>query len=283
MKAYSGAVGVIEAFHNSTIVALPDRHQDSNSSRFRIDLISQPEFAAAVNDIIIEWGNRLYQETLDRYIGGGDVPDSELNKVWRNTTVLTGMWDSPVYPQFLLAVRMANSKLPRDHRMRVLAGDPPIDWEKINDRIAYARFGWHRDESVLSVIEKEVLARHHKALLIMGGGHLLRGVQNDGPGVVDLYEAAHLSDRIFVVGITPIMNLELSSYPPESFFFTRGTWLEKLSSAHDRIIYDGLLTLSDGDRVRPTPSTYSDPVYIAELDRRWRLVRGEAFDPKKLP
>jgi len=45
---------VMQAFEHSTTVALPHRHQDSNSSRFRIELISQPQFAITVNDIVIE-------------------------------------------------------------------------------------------------------------------------------------------------------------------------------------------------------------------------------------
>jgi hypothetical protein len=198
LKAYRGPAGVIEAFRYSPIVALPDRHRDSNSSRFRIGLISTPDFGRTVNDIIIEWGNRLYQPTLDRYIAGADVSPTDLQKVWRNTVALNGLWDSPVYSQFLAAVRKANTRLPKQRQMRVLAGDPPIDWDKVRSREDWERYAHHRDESVLSVIESEVLAKRHRALLIMGCGHMLRGVTQSGPGVVDLFEKAHAGKKILL-------------------------------------------------------------------------------------
>ena len=167
--------------------------------------------------------------------------------------------------------------------MRVLAGDPPIDWDKISSRSDYEKFAGQRDQSVFSVIEAQVLPRHHKALLIMGPGHFRRGVTVNGQTcIIDLYERAH-PDRIFVVAGTPSLNQELRSYSPESFFFTKGSWLEELSSAHGAIIYDGVLTLPEGDRVRPDISTYKDPVYARELNRRWLLVLGEPFAPEKLP
>jgi hypothetical protein len=284
LKVYPGFEGVLEAFHRSAIVALPDHHQDSNSSRFRIELISQPKFADTVNDIVIEWGNRLYQKTLDRYIAGDNVPETEVQKIWRNTTVFNGLWDSPGYAEFLLAVRSANSKLPPTHRMRVLAGDPAIDWDKVNNARDYQQFGARRDESVFSVIEQEVLSKHHKALLIMGGGHFRRGVQvNGSTGVVDLLERAHPSIRVFVIGVTPSLNKELKAYAKESFFFTAGSWLEEIASARGMIIYDGVLTLPDGEQVRAPASHYNDPVYSRELNRRWQIVLGRPFDPEKLP
>lgn len=284
LEAHSGFEGVIEAFEHSTIVALPDRHQDSTSSQFRLGLIAQPKFAGVVNDIVIEWANRLYQKTLDRYIAGEEVPEAELRRIWRNTTVINGLWDSPVYPEFLLAVRNVNSGLPKGRRLRVWAGDPPIDWTKVETSSDFAQFAAHRDDSIFSVIQENVLAKHRKALLIMGGGHFRRGVEVNGhTGIVDLLESADAMNRVFVVGVIPSLNHELTGYPSRSFFFTRGTWLEELSTAHGMIIYDGVLTLPDGEPVRPAPSTYSDPVYLHELDRRWRIVFGRPFDPANLP
>ena len=283
LPAYSGIAGIVEAFRTARIVALPDRHQDSMSSQFRIELISQPEFAATVDDIVIEWGNRLYQNTLDRYIAGEEIAEADFRKIWRNTVGgLNGIWDSPLYRQFLSAVRETNKKLPRSRRMRVLAGDPPIDWAKVESKDEFARFTG-RDESFLSVLESEVLAKRHRALLIMGSGHLLRGLEKNGPGVVDRFEKTHAPERIFVIGISPAITRQLDSYPAQSLFFTKGTWLEEPSSARGRLIYDAVLTLPAGERVPPPASVYADPEYFREMDRRWRLVLGRPFDPSALP
>ncbi len=283
LSARDGFAGVLEAFQTANIVALPDRHQDSKSSKFRIDLVTRPAFGAAVNDIVIEWGNRLYQNTLDLYIAGEEVSEVDLQKIWRNTVVVNGTWDSPLYREFLSAVRNANKHLPTSRRTRVLAGDPPIDWAHVERKDQWMEFATRRDESVLTVLEQEVLAKRHRALLIMGSGHLLRGVTKEGPGVIDLFERAHAPDRIFVIGISPSIARQLDAYPQESFFFTKGTWLEDLSAARGKLIYDGLLILPHGNRVPAAASTYADREYFQVLDRRCRMVLGKPYSPSEAP
>jgi len=83
----------------------------------------------------------------------------------------------------------------------------------------------------------------------MGGGHFRRGVAVDGRiGIVDLFERAHSPERIFVIAVTPNLNQELASYASGSFFFTKGSWLEDISSARGTLIYDGVLTLTSAFR-----------------------------------
>jgi hypothetical protein len=77
------------------------------------------------NCSVIEFGNSLYQPTLDRYITGEDVPFPAISKVWRNTTQVAG-WDSAIYLRLLATIREVNQKLPV-RMIRVLAGDPPSD------------------------------------------------------------------------------------------------------------------------------------------------------------
>src|SRR5207249_7620718 len=64
----------------------------------RAGVIRDPEFSRKVNDIVIEFGNPLYQTVLDRFVDGDDVPYAELSKVWQMTTQRgNGVWDSPVF------------------------------------------------------------------------------------------------------------------------------------------------------------------------------------------
>jgi len=65
---------------------------------------------------------------LDRYIAGEDVPFKEVQKVWRNTTQMMCGW-SGFFEQFFPVVRAINQERPLGKRLRVLAGDPPVDWE----------------------------------------------------------------------------------------------------------------------------------------------------------
>src|SRR6185295_3971643 len=65
---------IIEAFNQYSIIALAEAHRLQEEHDFIISLIRDPAFSLKVNDIVIEWGNALYQSTLDRYIAGEEVP-----------------------------------------------------------------------------------------------------------------------------------------------------------------------------------------------------------------
>lgn len=135
--------------------------------------VRDPRFAATVNDIVVEFATPLHQDILDRFVvDGADVDERELRTVWQDTTQLL-VWDAPMYRELLVTVRDVNRTLPRDRRVRVLGGDPPIDWSKVHTPGDYAPFG-ARDPDYVKVIESELLAKHRKALLVIGRMHLPR-------------------------------------------------------------------------------------------------------------
>ena len=72
---------------------------------------------------MIECGSEAEQETLDRYIGGRNVPTAQLEQVWKTTEGTNGFCDDPMYADFLSAVREVNSRLLVDARIRVLGGN----------------------------------------------------------------------------------------------------------------------------------------------------------------
>ena len=49
--------------------------------------VADPRFADAVNDIVIEVANARYQEAMDRYIRGDQIPIEAVRPAWQNTTV----------------------------------------------------------------------------------------------------------------------------------------------------------------------------------------------------
>src|ERR1700719_964058 len=89
-------------------------------------LYGTPTFPNAVNDIVVECGNSLYQPILDRYIAGESVPESEVQKVWRDTSV-SMCSVSGFYEILFPLVRRINQKLSPAKRIRMLAGDPPLE------------------------------------------------------------------------------------------------------------------------------------------------------------
>src|SRR5262249_37132474 len=149
---------------------------------FWLDFIRNPGLPGKVNDIAVECGNSLYQAILDRYIAGEDVARAEVREVWRNPTQASCGF-STFYEALFPLVRRINQKLPPATKLRVLACDPPIDWSKVNgpqDLTPYMR----RDENIAAVMEKEVLTKHRKALMLFGIRHLTHG----GGGAVAMYE-----------------------------------------------------------------------------------------------
>jgi hypothetical protein len=221
---------ILGAFDRYEVVAMPEGHGMKDVDDFILSLIRDPTFPAKVNDIEVECGNSLYQPVLDRYIAGDDVPFTEVRKVWRNTTQsMCGR--SGFFEQFFPLVRAINEKLTPANRLRVLAGDPPIDWDHVKTSEDGMKF-FDREPSIVSVMEKEVLSKHRRALMLFGTFHLLHGVDDSA---VSTYEKRypHLTFVISDLGIydmnrtaAPISPFAL--WPNPSLALTKGTWLGAL-------------------------------------------------------
>jgi hypothetical protein len=166
---------ILSLYELYDIVHIGERHWNMTDYKFRVGLINHPRFAEIVDDIVIESGNYLYQDILDEYILDlEDVPEDRLCKVWRDTVLPTGVWDATIYKEFVHRVREVNERLPREHRIRLIAGEPPIDWSKVNTAEDAARFFAQRCTHASRVVEAEVLKKNRKALIIYGGAHFYR-------------------------------------------------------------------------------------------------------------
>jgi len=127
--------GIIAAFKTYPVVALGEGdHNNEQGHAIRLRLIRDPRFAKLVNDIVVEFGNPRYQQIMDRYVRGEDVPYASLRQAWQNTTQAHEVWDVPIYQEFFRTVRDVNAKLPKKRKLRVLLGDTPIDWDQVHSR-----------------------------------------------------------------------------------------------------------------------------------------------------
>jgi hypothetical protein len=71
-------------------------------------------------------------------------------------------------------VRGINQELTPGKRIRVLAGASPVDWDNIETHgFGDLDLRYGRDRNIASVIEKEVLSKHRKALMLFGYFHLM--------------------------------------------------------------------------------------------------------------
>jgi len=230
---------LLAAFDKYEVVALPEAHGMKDLDDFILSLIRYPAFLDRVNDIEVECGNSLYQPILDRYIDGENVPFTEVQKVWRNTTQpMCG--NSAFFETFFPLVRAINQKLPPEKRLRVLAGDPPIDWDKVRSFQDYQKF-YPRDVTITSVMEKEVLSKHRKALMLFGILHLVHGgpVQGADASAVSIYEKKYpnvtfvVSDLgAFDSGLLTLSSSPFTTWPVPSLALAKRTWLGALDASH---------------------------------------------------
>lgn len=193
--------GVLDAFKTSPVVALGEGpHGNERGHEFRLSLIRDSRFASAVNDIVVEAGNAAYQALMDAFIAGDDVPFDTLRDVWQNTTIAGTIWDRPMYFEFYSAVREVNRSRPASTRLRVLLGDPPIDWAQVTSVEQLNRFYPQRSRHAASIIQREVLGRQRRALVIYGDGHL------QGRGVVSSHSLVRVLEREAGVRVFTISN-----------------------------------------------------------------------------
>src|SRR5262249_57667784 len=112
---------LLSAIGANRLIGLGEIHGSATQHELIRELISHPEFAA--DDLVIEFGNALYQDVLDAYINGEGIPVERLNRIWRDTTQSPiNTWEDPIYAQLLATVREANRA---GGHVRLLAGDPP--------------------------------------------------------------------------------------------------------------------------------------------------------------
>jgi hypothetical protein len=180
LRAEDAVTAILRAFEKRPLVGIGELHGNADVHELIRKLLEDRRFTSVVNDLVVEFGNVLYQPIIDRYIDGGDVPLERLREAWRNT-VNPLTWDSPVYEEFYRAVRQANGSLPPGKRLRVVLGDVPVDWPHVQKMADLGPLG-SRDVHFADVVEREVMRKGRKAFLIAGQWHLYRR----NPAVEDL-------------------------------------------------------------------------------------------------
>jgi hypothetical protein len=296
---------IIAAFSSHNIVMFGEAHGNKQEYEWLDELVSTPAFEDKVDDIVVEFGNSLYQKSVDRYIAGEDVPLEQVRKAWRNVIGSVGP-PSPVYEQFYHAVRDANHARRGKHQLRIVLGDPYGDWDKIKDAEDLGPYLAHRDEWYAQVVKDEVLAKNHHALLIMGAGHFLR---RNGPGLVEReIRAAGANPWLVVLGTNAVggyddLDRRFDAFPLPAIVQLAGNWLGdlpampvvnggtaprsqlKLGESADALLYLGARdTLT---QLRMPRAELDGTAYGAEMARRLTIEMGHApnflYDESEVP
>jgi hypothetical protein len=303
-------------FDKHPLIMLGEQHRNVQQHVFLRKLIRDPAFICRANDIVIEFGNARLQNVADAYVAGEAVTEAQLQSMWRETEVMFA-WNSPVYREFYETVRDINEKRVCPHPIRLLLGDPPVDWLQIESADDFKKLE-DRDVFFAGVVEREVLAKNRRALLISGSLHALRQMpkdEGDGfsePNAVRLIERKH-PGLLFSVATVPSQaaaeTMKMGS--PPSFRVVRGTDLEKADFAmiapawtatpvivngkHEwklgsaqrwpRMgkVIDGVLYLGgDETKLFPSPAIYLEPAYQQQLRHRAVIIKefnGQDFMP----
>jgi hypothetical protein len=254
--------GILGAFKTNSLVAISDAHGNKQAQDFLISLVRDRRFAETVNDIVVEWGSARYQDVIDRFVNGENIPYESLRRVWRDTTQASAGGDLPIYEEFFRAVRAVNAPLAPARRLRVLLGDPPIVWENVRSKEDHRKWIEMREWFPAALIETEVLAKQRRALITYGHGHYQRwnveaNYESYGrltDSLVSLLEAA-TGTKVFIVwrdaglaGIQP----DIAKWPTPSFATVRGTVLGAADFARYTGMANDRRSIRDG-KVVPVP------------------------------
>jgi len=222
---------VLQAFETHDIVMLGEIHNNKEEYEWLDSLVSNPEFADRVDDVVMELGNSLYQRSVDRYIAGEAVPIEEVQRAWRNTL---GLGDPPpIYGELYKTVRETNMRRHSKHQMRVLCGDPYINWGKVKTEDDVGPFLGHRDQWYAQVVKDEVLTKHHRAFLIAGSAHFLRKY---GDGYIEPeLQRAGAKTFLILAGTNAVKGYDdldhrFDSWPAPSIALLNGNWVGELQA-----------------------------------------------------
>jgi hypothetical protein len=201
---------------------------------------------------------------------------------------------SPVYGEFYRAVRAENRRLPKQRRLRVLLGDPPIDWSHVRRREDVAFFLPFRDEFYASVVRYQVLAKERRALLIMGEGHFRRSAGRPGAIESELL-MAFVKPYVIIPGSNMVrgyddLDSRFDALTAPSLVEMKGNWIGSLAApgrggttgTWDQTA-DAYLYLGPRDRLTVVKNRRSDldgTAYGKELERRILFDKAPDFLPK---
>jgi len=196
---------------------------------------------------------------------------------------LVGDWTS--VKRFFKEVRNVNLK--SEHKIRILAAEPPIDWSKINSLEDYYVFLGQRDQFYAEVVIQEVLNKKKKALLIMGSSHfnkLKTHKMNPDNPITTLLKVSNKNLRLintmtmndFPYDLLPSINKGdiIETTNPILGNLKVGPPFIKKRPLKDQT--DALLYLGDLKDIQyEVKAPFNDELYEAELKKRKDLIKLE--------
>jgi hypothetical protein len=306
---------VVSQFENHRVVALGENHGHHEFHDALARLLEDPAAQRVVDDVVVEWGNSLYQSVADRYVRGEDVPWDSVTMIWRNTVVSPNtVWDAPMYEAFFRRLRGINATLQPHDRYRVLLADSPVDWADVHTADDLRPF-YDRALAMAEVVRQESLLKGRRSLFVAGGLHVSRiprvrvdrlgipvgeitpvaWLELRHPGVTHVIQSlARIPDAGRLLSATgpdggpavlTTADAEVGQVPANRLSTLRnadGSRPDVYGAAVLADVVDAVLVWSDAQRnfEEPPSSLYRDDAYWSELNRRSLLLTGRPMDPE---
>jgi hypothetical protein len=236
---------ILAAMQRYPLVAMTERHMLQEWHDLITALLFHPDLPGTINDIVVEFGNAAFQDLADRFVlGDRPVARADLVQIWRQIGDPT--WNAPIYEQFFRSVRAVNWMQPPARRIRVLLGQAPLTMTQVlaqpTDRALIRAFASSTplNAHYADVVERDVLSKGRRALLIAGGGHVLRGLRDDSDSH-QLNAVSRLAQRhpgsVFVIDLLILppgaqqdalaqrVQAEVARWPRPALALLAGTWL----------------------------------------------------------
>jgi hypothetical protein len=286
---------VLDKFDQYPVVAIGELPQCEQVHAFLKSLIQNAGFPGKVNDILVEFGNPLFQEVINRYIvNGEEVPHNELRHVWDDTAQAPALlWESPLYEEFFATVRMVNLVLPKDKKIHIILAGAAIDWKKVHNRKDLAVFS---ERSRLQAFAEKINAALNggRRVLIIASAEKHTQISGNSAELISIASVKNIRPgKIYTVvaqgqfgpkDAFREMEAKESSWSVNSVVPVKETWLEDVladdssNAPHLHNSVDAVLYLGPSDSLtalRPRLSIFRDDEYFTELNRRWQIVNGK--------
>ena len=177
---------ILDVFGSYDIVALDDGMNIQQVADFYTALATNPTFAANVGNVVIDFGDAAHQDTVDQYVAGQDVSDSDLQQVSIGNTGFggggfpgaNGATETPAAPEsygaFLAAIRQANQTLPDAQKIHVWLGAQAFTPQGGNGgnggnnggNGGFRDAGGNSGQFMAGLIETQILSQGKKAMVI---------------------------------------------------------------------------------------------------------------------
>jgi len=259
---------VLRKIDEYPVIGLGDVHTCLEFHQTLHRLLRDPRLPGKVNDIIVEFGNPLFQAPIDRYVLEGlDVSRDERKGAWENAVMGWAISASPLYEAFFDLVRDVNLRLPKEKRMRIILGDAPLDFARLREnpsaelqRLVTSRAApiSPSRETAIAASVHSVLEAKRRAIVIAGSGHLRKGGL---PGAARQY---------------------IDKQDPGKFFYLDNVSKSSIDVPIGSVILDGenaaLFIGEFQTSVRVSPLVFREPAFWRDINVIHRFNSNEWID-----